>query len=87
MSGVFKKAQINSIPDVKQLAKMVEPVITQQLGMDLQHGMVILLNINSMILRVGANNYFLLHYMAALQHISRKGIISRDYFGAPYMMK
>ena len=69
MSGVFKKAQINSIPDAKQLAKMVEPVITQQLGMDLQL-VVILLNI-SMILRVGANNYFLLQYMAALQHISR----------------
>ena len=69
MSGVFKKAQINSIPDAKQLAKMVEPVITQQLGMDLQL-VVILLKI-SMILRVGANNYFLLQYMAALQHISR----------------
>ena len=71
MSGVFKKAQINSIPDAKQLAKMVEPVITQQLGMDLQL-VVALQNIQIMILRVGANNYFLLQYMAALQHtISR----------------
>ena len=71
MSGVFKKAQINSIPDAKQLAKMVEPVITQQLGMDLQL-VVALVNIHFMILRVGANNYFLLQHMAALQQtISR----------------
>ena len=71
MSGVFKKAQINSIPDAKQLAKMVEPVITQQLGMDLQL-VVDLQNIQIMILQVGASNYFLLQYMTELQHtISR----------------
>ena len=70
MSGVFKKAQINSIPDAKQLAKMVEPVITQQLGMDLQL-VVALRNMEVLILQVGANNYFLLQYMVALQHISR----------------
>ena len=59
MSGVFKKAQINSIPDVKQLAKMEKLATTQQLGMDLQL-VVILQNMATTIFLIGAYNYFLL---------------------------
>ena len=36
MIGVIKKEQKDSIQDVQQLAMMVEPAITQKLGMDLQ---------------------------------------------------
>ena len=71
MIGVINMEQISSTQNVKMQVKMEEPVITQQLGMDLQL-VVDLQNIQIMILQVGANNYFLFRYMAALQHtISR----------------
>ena len=57
MIGVIKKEQKDSIQDVQQLAMMVEPVITQKLGMDLQL-VVNLVKSRKGILKSGANNYF-----------------------------
>ena len=59
MIGVFKKERKNSTRDVKRQAKMEEPVISQQLGMDLQL-VVILINMATTIFLIGAYNYFLL---------------------------
>ena len=57
MIGVIKKEQKDSIQDVQQLAMMVEPVITQKLGMDLQL-VVNQVKLRKGILKSGANNYF-----------------------------
>ena len=63
----FQKGTKEQYTKCKRQAKMEEPVIAQQLGMDLQL-VVALQNIQAIILQLGANNYFLLQYMPALQH-------------------
>ena len=50
--------QMNSTQNVKMQVMMEEPVITQQLGMDLL--LVVIQPTMGMVYRNGANNYFLI---------------------------